>query len=96
MFHNGPSMLAVEVKSFISSDADLSRGIFQCVKYRAVGIAWQRALLEVPNASAVLVVQQDLPLELAILAERLDVRVVVVPTDLTAAMDDESLVLLSA
>ncbi|KAF0252167.1 MULTISPECIES: hypothetical protein [Pseudomonas] len=96
MFHNGPSMLAVEVKSFISSEADLSRGIFQCVKYRAVGIAWQRALLEVPDASAVLVVQQDLPLELAILAERLDVRVVVVPTELTAAMDDESLVLLSA
>lgn len=92
----GHRCLLWRVKSFISSAADLSRGIFQCVKYRAVGIAWQRALLEVPNASAVRVVQQDLPLQPAILAERLDVRVVVVPTDLTAAMDDESLVLLSA
>jgi len=37
---------------------DLSRGIYQCFKYRAVCIAWQRAL----DAHAVLVIQEISPL----------------------------------
>lgn len=78
-FRNGDSIIAVEVKSRISNDADLSRGIYQCVKYRAVCIAWQRALLQVPDAHAVLVIQRVLPSQLAELAERLSVDVRVVP-----------------
>ncbi|MEN5312316.1 hypothetical protein [Pseudomonas koreensis] len=79
-FRKGDSIIAVEVKSHISNDADLSRGIFQCVKYRAVCIAWQRALLQVPDAHAVLVIQRDLPPQLAELAERLSVDVRIVDT----------------
>jgi hypothetical protein len=29
-------LVAVEVKSILSSEADILRGIFQCVKYRAL------------------------------------------------------------
>ncbi len=79
-FRKGDSIVAVEVKSRISNDADLSRGIYQCVKYRAVCIAWQRALLQVPDAYAVLVIQRALPTQLAELAERLSVDVKVVDT----------------
>jgi hypothetical protein len=78
-FRKEDSIIAVEVKSRISNDADLSRGIYQCVKYRAVFIAWQRALLQVPDAHAVLVIQRDLPTQLAELAERLSIDVRVVP-----------------
>lgn len=36
LFQSGSRWTAVEVKSRISSDADVLRGMFQCVKYRAV------------------------------------------------------------
>lgn len=36
------SIVAVEVKPSISDDADITRGIFQCVKYKAVLNAMQR------------------------------------------------------
>lgn len=78
-FRKGDSIIAVEVKSRISNDADLSRGIYQCVKYRAVCVAWQRALLQVPDAHAVLVIQRELPTDLAELAERLSIDVRIVP-----------------
>lgn len=74
-FRNDSSIIAVEVKSHISNDADLSRGIFQCAKYRAVCIAWQRALQQTPDAHAVLVIQRSLPDDLSELAERLSVDV---------------------
>jgi hypothetical protein len=35
-FHHGGVRTAVEVKSRISPEADIVRGLFQCVKYRAV------------------------------------------------------------
>lgn len=35
-FTDGKSFIAVEVKSKVSSDEDFRRGIYQCVKYRAV------------------------------------------------------------
>lgn len=36
LFQTRPRMLGVEVKSRISNDVDLIRGLFQCVKYRSV------------------------------------------------------------
>ncbi len=36
LFTDGKSFFAVEVKSVISSDDDFRRGMYQCVKYRAV------------------------------------------------------------
>lgn len=36
LFNTKTMLVAVEVKSALSSDADILRGIFQCVKYRAL------------------------------------------------------------
>ena len=36
LFRSARSCIAVEVKSHISNEADLRRGLFQCVKYRAI------------------------------------------------------------
>lgn len=85
VFRKGSSILAVEVKSHISADADLSRGIFQCVKYRAVALAWQRSRLEIPDARSVLVIQRELPSDLVELANRLSIEVFVVPKELCSA-----------
>jgi hypothetical protein len=70
--------VAVEVKSVLSNDHDLSRGLFQCIKYRAVTRAWQKAQREIPNGDAVLVVQRNLPRSLGSLADLLGVRVIVI------------------
>lgn len=48
------SIVAVEVKSSISDDADITRGIFQSVKYKAVLEAMQRIEGRKTNISAIL------------------------------------------
>lgn len=54
-FDNGKRRLAVEVKASHASDDELMRGVYQCIKYRAVLRAEQQALRRVPNCNAVLV-----------------------------------------
>ena len=78
IFEGKDILVVVEVKSRISNDADLQRGIFQCVKYRALIRAEQKSRQEVPNGIAVLVTQRHLPLTHKKLAELLDVPVVIV------------------
>lgn len=70
--------LGVEVKSVISNDADLNRGIFQAVKYQALLRAEQKAVLSPPTARAVLVTERKLPLSLQNLADILGVSVYVI------------------
>lgn len=41
LFQNANCRIAVEVKSHISNEADLTRGVFQCVKYRSILKAWR-------------------------------------------------------
>lgn len=77
-FEGHGRQVAVEVKSIISNDADLSRGIFQCVKYRAVTRAWQRTLQEIPNGNSILVVQRELPRNLQDTADLLGIEVIVI------------------
>jgi len=67
--------LAVEVKSHRSNDLDLERGIFQCVKYRAVLEAENRAGKIRSTVRACLVSERKLPNELARLAKLFDVEV---------------------
>lgn len=64
--------IAVEVKSRRSGDADLVRGVYQCVKYRAV----LRAQYEVDGIAcdAYLASEQTLPTKIARLARRLKIR----------------------
>ena len=53
--------VGVEVKSLISPHADIMRGLFQCVKYRAVMRAVQEAEGYFPSANAILALEGSLP-----------------------------------
>lgn len=77
VFKTKGGFLGVEVKSAISNDADLNRGIFQAVKYQALLRAEQKALLLPPTARAVLVTERALPVPLQNLADVLGIDVFV-------------------
>lgn len=62
LFSDGNDYVAVEVKSCRSNDDDLRRGIYQCVKYRAVKEA-EHAPNKV-NVRALLVAERELNAEL--------------------------------
>lgn len=68
--------VAAEVKSARSSVADLTRGIFQCVKYRAVLEATLVSEGRPPNARAILVVGGDMASDLIAMANLLGVEFV--------------------
>lgn len=68
--------VAVEVKSAISSPADITRGIFQCIKYRAVLDAVLLAERRPQNSRAVLVLGGGMPSDLLPLANLLGVEFV--------------------
>ena len=66
----------IEVKSRISSAADIKRGLYQCVKYKAVAEAMERvAPHKKRSVESFLVIEDDLPSTLEDLAEQLGVRV---------------------
>ena len=71
--------IAIEVKSRDSNWNDLRRGVYQCVKYRAV-IAAQDVRRE-PKVQSWLVTEAKLPGELQALARRLGVRTKVIRRD---------------
>lgn len=70
---DGSRRYGVEVKSIKSGWADLRRGIYQCVKYRAVLIAQSGFSAEEAQCDAVLVTEFPLPNDLKTLAKRLEV-----------------------
>jgi hypothetical protein len=75
-FEHGDQWVAIEVKSRLSPEPDIMRGIFQCVKYRAV-IEAQQASLEIPqDTKAVLVLEDRLPDYLVPLKNILNVQVI--------------------
>lgn len=61
LFQVRTNWIAVEVKSRISDDADLVRGLFQCVKYQAVLEAWLLSEGKPANVRTVLVTARALP-----------------------------------
>lgn len=65
----------VEVKSRRSNDTDFERGIYQCVKYRAVYEAMQVALGSTAPVVPVLVTERVLPPGLRKLAKQLNISV---------------------
>lgn len=77
VFKNKKQYIGIEVKSIISNNDDLNRGIFQCIKYQALLRAEQKALLIPPTARAILVTERELPLALQALADLLGIKVVV-------------------
>src|SRR5262249_13833468 len=55
-FTMGDKFVVAEIKSNISPMVDICRGIFQCVKYKAILRAHQRLKRVIPNGDAILVV----------------------------------------
>lgn len=72
LFTKGEEFTVVEVKSCLSSDDDLRRGIYQCVKYREV-VRATRLPVEV-DVRAILISERELPAELAARAKLLSVK----------------------
>lgn len=73
---NGKAMwVAAEVKSSISPEADIIRGLFQCVKYRAVMEAVLLSEARPQNARALLVLESGFPQSLISLRNVLGVEV---------------------
>jgi hypothetical protein len=68
--------LGVEVKPALSSDSDILRGIFQCVKYLAILDAVLLSESRPQNARALLVLEGQLPTSLVPLCNLLSVEVI--------------------
>lgn len=80
LFSSGISFKTVEVKSYRSNDNDLKRGLYQCVKYRAVKKA-EHLPFKI-NVEAILVTERELPSELKERAKLLKVRLRVVKVNI--------------
>jgi len=75
-FQNRKDWIGVEVKSSISNDADLTRGLFQCIKYSSVMEAMQLSLGLPQNACSILALEGKLPSGLVALKNILGIEVV--------------------
>lgn len=76
LFNNEGEKVGVEVKSKISDTNDISRGLFQCVKYKALIEAEQKANDDLPNCRVTLVLEGPLPRELIGLKNLLGIDVI--------------------
>ena len=80
VYYGRTMTVVIEVKSVDSDDTDLRRGVFQCIKYRAVMEAMD--IRSKPQVVPVLVTQSPLPGDLAGLARRHGIRHVQAPENL--------------
>lgn len=64
LFIEGDTKIGVEVKSKISSSADILRGLFQCVKYKILLESEQAVNNLKPNCRVILALESKLPHEL--------------------------------
>ncbi|WP_343792706.1 hypothetical protein [Brevundimonas kwangchunensis] len=78
-YHLPDRSVMIEVKSRISNVVDLHRGVFQCVKYRAVKEAMD--VRTDPLVEVFLVTETKIPGEIKALLKRHDIRHVQVPLD---------------
>jgi hypothetical protein len=76
LFRDGPAWIAVEAKSLVSNTLDIARGLFQCVKYRAVIDAVQTISGLPRDARAILAVEGSLPADLNLIKSTLGIDVV--------------------
>lgn len=79
----------VEVKSKISGDADLERGLYQCIKYNAVEEASERVGQSgrSRDVTVLLVVEKDLSTALKKLARGLEVRTYILGKDMRKELE---------
>ncbi len=79
--YRGPaSTVVIEVKSLDSNDADLRRGVYQCIKYRAVMEAMD--VRSDAHVVPILVTQRKIPNDLNELVRRHDIRHLIAPEKL--------------
>jgi hypothetical protein len=64
LFVDGGLKIGIEVKSKISDNADILRGLFQCVKYKHLLEAEQAVNGDTPNCRVLLVLESSFPAEL--------------------------------
>lgn len=76
LFQNTKRRIAVEVKSHISNKADLMRGLFQCIKYRAILRACRSLEGGTYEADALLAIEGQLPKEFIPVRNTLGVKVI--------------------
>jgi len=74
-FHVDGEWIAAEVKTALSDTSDVTRGLFQCVKYRAVMEAVQAAEGRARNSRAILVLEGKLSRDLVPLRNILGIEV---------------------
>lgn len=75
LFKNGEELVGIEVKSNISDIYDLTRGVFQCIKYKALIDAFQIVNNNQPNSRVVLALESFLPKELVSVKNQLGISV---------------------
>jgi len=75
VFKNKDEIIGIEVKSFISNSADIQRGLFQCVKYKALLEAEQIVNDLIPNSRVILALENDLPDNLVAVKNQLGIEV---------------------
>ncbi len=80
-FDNGRQYLAVEVKAGHASEAELMRGVYQCIKYKAVLRAERVAVRKAPLGDAVLVCTRTPNKQTRALLKRLHIDFVLAPAD---------------
>lgn len=73
IFRSKRSWLGVEVKTADAPEGELWRGVFQCIKYRAVLRAMAMADAEIPNVQVVLVVEEPPSARIKAIAKRVSV-----------------------
>jgi hypothetical protein len=76
LFVHGKDWIIAEAKSKISDTADIYRGLYQCVKYRAVAEAFQSEKGLQPSCRVVLVLEKEFPVELIELKNLLGIEVI--------------------
>jgi hypothetical protein len=76
VFKRGTQKIVVEVKSSISKAADILRGMFQCIKYKALMEAEQVVLDERRDCRAILALQGSLPQALSFVRDLLQIEVI--------------------
>lgn len=75
VFENKDEIIGIEVKSFISNSADIQRGLFQCVKYKALLEAKQIVNDLIPNNRVILALENQLPDNLIAVKNQLGIEV---------------------
>jgi len=85
---NATRIWHIEVKSYISKDPDVKRGIYQCIKYAAVGKAMEKAENSRRSVKSLLVVESKVSRKLRELADKLGVRVYTLSASMRRELDE--------